>query len=110
MYSTLNGQKIDASIGQSLDIQTGCVVTWVPFTAGDPVPDGAVEGGYLDNDGVIQNLYITSVLKTQHNCIVFGYYNPATELGYAEDFDVFTYTDMNLLILWSQPRRSNWYM
>ena len=99
VYSLFNGTGKGYATGQSLDVQPGCTVTWVPFTGGDPLPEGTVEGGFLVVDGTIQHLYIASVMPASYTCAVYGYYNPSTGLGYAEYMGAHIFTSMNLMIV-----------
>ena len=94
-----NGTRKGYATGKSLDVQPGCTVTWVPFTGGDPLPEGTVEGGFLVVDGTIQHLYIASVMPASYTCAVYGYYNPSTGLGYAEYMGAHIFTSMNLMIV-----------
>ena len=98
VFTSLNGAMVFGDIQQSLDVQPDCDVTWMPFTGGDLVPEGAMEGGYLDNNGVSQPLYIMSA-EGQRGCSVYGYYNPSTGTGYIEYFGVHQFTQMNVLVL-----------
>ena len=41
-----------------------CIVAWLPFVAGDSLPEGAVEGGYLTTIGVT---YCMSAFENQHS-------------------------------------------
>ena len=103
VFSVLdNALASEATAGaESLDVQPGCIVNWIRFDGGEPLPEGAVDGGYLDGGGVRQPLYIMSVdvIHLGETCSVYGYYNPATGLGYGEFYGVTTYTHMNLMIL-----------
>ena len=103
VFSVLNNDMVfmASSGAQSLDVLPGCMVTWKPFVGGEKLPEGAVEGGHLDDGGIRQPLYIMSVdvVFRDGTCSVYGYYHPATGLGYAEFHGVTNYTHMNLMIL-----------
>ena len=97
--AVLNAAHVAKSSGESLDVQPGCMVTWLAFAGGNPIPEGAIEGGHLDDGGVRQPLYIMSVMHSGRDCSMYGYYNPATGLGYAEFHGIFSVSHMNLMIL-----------
>ena len=78
-----------------LDVRRGCQVTWMPFSAGDAVPVGAVEGGFLASSGA--TLYV--IRAPIENYIVIGYYDPTAITGYVYKSDVYTVIDMELLVL-----------
>ena len=73
----------------------------MPFIGGEPLPEGAVEGGHLEDGGMRQLLYIMNVdvVYMGETCSAYGYYKPATGLGYVEFYGVAEYTHMNLMIL-----------
>ena len=98
---------VSSSGAQSLDVQPGCMVNWMPFIGGEPLPEGAVEGGYLDDGGVRQPLYIMSVdvVFRGGTCSVYGYYNLATGLGFAEFHNEHVRAHINLMILWDWVTR-----
>ena len=98
--AVMNDKRVYSSSGESLDVQPGCMVTWLSFTGGEPIPEGAVAGGYLDDGGNQQPLYIMSAVQPEKNCAVYGYYDPTTARGYVEYYGVFEYAQMNLLILY----------
>ena len=75
------------------------MVTWMPFTGGEQLPEGVVEGGYFDDGRVHRPLYIMSAVQPDKNCSVYGYYDPTTGRGFAEYYGVFSFTNMNLMIL-----------
>ena len=71
-----------------------CPLPWMPYTAGEPLPFGAVTGGRL-RDGSA-----TYVAKVTHNGDVnFGYYDPTISLTYYQWYGVHTATSMELLVL-----------
>ena len=78
VWTVLNGDSISTGTMEVLDVHTGCQVTWKPFNAGDAVPVGAVEGGYLSNSGT--NLYVMRAPFGDYTLV--GYYDPKTVTGY----------------------------
>ena len=71
-----------------------CLLPWMPYTAGEPLPVGAVTGGRL-NDGSA-----TYAAKIFHDGNAnFGYYDPTLSLAYYEWSGVRTATSMELLVL-----------
>ena len=59
---------------QNFEILTkdaACPLPWMPYTAGEPLPSGAVTGGHLADRSV---LYVAKIVD--NNYMFFGYYNP----------------------------------
>ena len=85
--------------GEYPQVGDHCSVAWVPYTAGDPIMEGAVQGGAL-SDGT--PLYVVNLhLKAEwgENGWAFGYYRPDTGLGYAGLHGAQTKVDMEMLIV-----------
>ena len=99
VISVLNGGDVRYGKKEYLDVQPGCKVSWVSFTSGDPVPDVAVQGGYLDNSGSPQLVYVMGAISNGRNCKAYGYYNPDTERGYFEFWGVYEFTQMYLMVI-----------
>ena len=99
VYSVLNGDGVRYGAKEYLDVQPGCKVSWFSFTGGDPVPDGAVQSGYLDNNGSPQPIYVMGAIRNGDSCTAYGYYDPATERGYLEYFGVHVCTQMYLMTI-----------
>ena len=100
-YTVFNGNGLRATTGkEALQVNPECHVTWINYIAGDPIPDGAVVGGYLsaDEDSHRNDLYVIKA-PTFDVGIQFGYYNPTAGRGYVEQFGANTYTKMDMLIL-----------
>ena len=71
-----------------------CPLPWIPYTAGEPLPFGAVAGGHLADGSAIY------VAKMIHNSYaVFGYYNPTSSLAFYETNGIHTTTSMDILML-----------
>ena len=80
-----------------LEVDEHCSVTWVPYTAGDPIMSGAVEGSSLP-DGT--PLYVINILIDETRGVdgwAYGYYRPDTELGYAGYNGHRTKTEMEMM-------------
>ena len=77
-----------------LQVRPKCQVILVDYSAGNPIPDGAVVGGYLAT-GSGSDVYVIQAGEVAH----FGYYDPDTELGYVEYRGVKTHTEMKIMIL-----------
>ena len=75
-----------------LQVRPECQVTWLIYSAGNPIPDGAVIGGYLAT-GAESDVYMMLVLGGH-----FGYYDPVTELAYASVPERI-FTTMKIMIL-----------
>ena len=78
-----------------LQIHPECQVTWLDYTAGEPIPDGAVVGGSLATEAGT-NLYVIRAQVAVDD--QFGYYNPDTNLGYVASPEL-RYTKMDIMIL-----------
>ena len=95
VWSMFDGNAFYSETGEILAVQAGCQVTWMPFSAGDTVPEGGVEGGFLASNGAI--LYVMRAPANQF--IVFGYYDPVATIGYIPYTAIKTVTEMELLVL-----------
>ena len=95
VISVFNGDSFKAGTMEILDVRTGCQVTWMPFSAGDAVPVGAVEGGFLASNGA--TLYV--IRAPIENFIVIGYYDPIDCFGYVSSNGMKTVINMELLVL-----------
>ena len=104
VWTILNGQRYTAGTIEVLDVQSDCHVTWVSFTTGDPIPHGAVIGGFLASRDF--KLYVMRG-KVQHGgnmFIVFGYYDTANKKGYMEYHGLRVVMEMDILIsIWNTP-------
>ena len=97
VWTVLNGGSSYTGTMEILHVRTGCQVTWTPFNAGDVVPVGAVEGGYLSSSGA--NLYV--MRAPFENYILIGYYDPNSVTGYMSYWGMKMVTNMELLVLLS---------
>ena len=82
---------------QNIEILTkdaACPLPWMPYTAGEPLPSGAVAGGHLADGSA---LYVMKI--ADNNYMFFGYYNPKESLAYYEHSGARTTTSMEMLIL-----------
>ena len=100
IWAVLNGDVVgyidSSTMKQILDVHTGCQVTWMPFSAGDAIPIGAVEGGFLASNGA--TLYVIRA-DIDPYAGIFGYYDPQSKTGYlAHNGDVIV-DEMDLLVL-----------
>ena len=84
VYTVLNGGFTKSKASEWLDIQPGCKVAWITFTGGNPIPNIAVQGGYLYNSGTPQPIYVMGAVKIGGSCTTYGYYDPGTGRGYFE--------------------------
>ena len=97
--TVLNGAYVSSQASGWLDVQPGCKVSWIPFTGGDPIPTGAVQGGHLYNSGTPQPIYVMGAVKKGSSCTIYGYYDPGTGRGYFEYWGVNECTEMYLMIV-----------
>ena len=95
VWTVLNGGSSSTGTMEILHVRTGCQVTWTPFNAGDAVPVGAVEGGYLSSSGA--NLYV--MRAPFENYILIGYYDSNSVTGYMSYWGMKMVTNMELLVL-----------
>ena len=72
----------------------GCPLFWVPYTGGDPLPSGAVVGGYL-TDGTATYVARTYFLSDVPN----GYHNTETEKIYYASEGAKISSTMEILVL-----------
>ena len=70
-----------------------CPLPWMPYTAGGPLPVGAVIGGRLADGSP------TYVAKVYHDRFLFGYYSPKSAVAYYERRGAQTKTSMDILVL-----------
>ena len=96
VYSVINGDYVYGSDLEILAVRPGCQVTWMPFRAGDTIPVGAVEGGYLSNRNT--SLFVVRGQGSPSDTVP-GYYDPVEAHGYLEYYGVLQVTDMDVLVL-----------
>ena len=85
--------------GEYLQVGDYCSVAWVPYTAGETITKGAVQGGTL-SDGT--PLYVVNLQIDAGAGIdgwAFGYYRLDNEMGYAGLHGMATRRDMEMLIV-----------
>ena len=75
-----------------LVVSEACSVAWVPYTAGNALPRGAVEAGYLNSLGG------TYCMRAGHKRYFYGYYAPSNGLGYYAWYGSKTTTQMDILV------------
>ena len=99
VWTILNGRMYTSGAMEILEVQPKCHVTWMPFSAGDPVPFVAVIGGYMVSSD--SHLYVMrgQVHNNGNVYTVFGYYAPAAGKGYVEFLGIHILTTMDILIL-----------
>ena len=84
--------------GEYLQVGEHCITAWAPYTAGNSLEFGAVQGGSLP-DGTslyVVNLDINDTWGASR--WAYGYYRPHTELAYAGNCAPQTKTQMQMLI------------
>ena len=75
-FACLGTKFLDNSVTQHpcqlLRIVDGCTALWVPHTAGDPIPNGAVSGGYVVGKGdVFIASFVYNYLGTFHELAAY---------------------------------------
>ena len=96
LHSVLNGDKFEAGNKEIMYIDPGCPVFWVPFTAGNDIPDVAVKGGYLADSST--DLYVMRAVYSEDDLLMFGYYDPVAAVGYLTYWGAKEVTQMDLLV------------
>ena len=72
-------------------------MTWLAYTAGEPIPDGAVVGGFLPTKVDTTAYVIRAQVAVDDQ---FGYYYPDSNFGYVEDDGaVIKYTAMDIMVI-----------
>ena len=95
-FSVKLGTDLVVSEFEMLVVDDSCSMRWVYYDAstGDPLPTGAIQGGYLADR---TPLYV-AVIHARENRRVPGYYNHATRMGTCEYFGETTVQQVDLLI------------
>ena len=76
-----------------LIMDPACTLLWMPYRAGELLPNGVISGGHLADEST------TYVAKVIHDIEPsFGYYNTKSELAYYKMGDLSTTSTMELLI------------
>ena len=97
VWKNVTGWKSGDYNGEILQILPWCSVIWIPYVPGDPIPVGAVVGGYLGDDPSVETYIISGESKLRpRSC---GYYNPRTELGYRSSMKAGVMTNIMILVL-----------
>ena len=92
--STVGPVLAQDQVIQFLAINETCTVLWMPFTVAEPLPFGAAIGDRLTDRSVT---YVAKVI--QNGWVVFGYFDPESDLEYHEFWGPKTATSMDLLVL-----------
>ena len=79
-----------------LTVDATCPLPWMPYTASEPLPVGAVIGGRLA-DG--SETYVVKVNHNNNQFVVFGYYTTKSAVAYYEGLGVHTTTSMEMLVM-----------
>ena len=96
------GWKSWGDHGKVLQILPWCSAIWIPYVPGDPIPAGAVVGGYLSDDPSAETYVISGESDSRpRRC---GYYNPGTKLGYISSMNPKTTPETNMRILVVQKK------
>ena len=72
-----------------------CPSPWMPYTAGEPLPSGAVPGGHLADGSAT---YVARIMDS-NELLVFGYYNPKSAAAYYKSGGTHTTNSMDILVL-----------
>ena len=96
VYTVVDGLTNANDIYEILDVMYGCDVAWRPFKAGDAIPREAVVGGYLTRGGRTPVYVIRGTFGNEKGA---GYYDPKSKTGYADNFGVKQFREMDMLVL-----------
>ena len=96
VHSVLNGDKFEEGRKEIMEFDPSCPVFWVPFTAGNDIPDVAVKGGYLSDSST--DLYVMRAVYSEYDLLMFGYYDPVAAVGYVSYWGAKEVTQMDLLV------------
>ena len=78
VYSVLNGSTFMDGTNEILEVPPPCLVTWVPYSAGNVLPTRAVLGGYLENETGSRLYIIKGPCRGQ---TLIGYYDTTENMG-----------------------------
>ena len=99
IWANYQGEQLDivhgsGTVVEVLTTMAGCPLFWVLYTGGDPLPNGAVVGGYL-TDGTA-----TYLARKQYSTnLACGYYNTESEMIHYESSGARTSSTMEMLVL-----------
>ena len=99
-WANLDGMQIGPLNVANSDIEIltkddTCPLPWMPYTAGETLPGGVVNGG-RHGDG--SDTYVVKVMHSNGKAHS-GYYHPASALAYYETNGVHTASSMDILVL-----------
>ena len=100
-YANMEGEVIGPvyDSDQNIEILTknaACQVPWMSYTAGEPLPFGAVPGGRLPDGSAT---YVAKVAHHSDGEQLVGYYNSKSGLAFYEYYGTQTTTSMDILVL-----------
>ena len=95
IFLSRNGAAVNYRGYYLLVVSDSCSVAWVPYTAGNPLPRGAVEGGFLNSLGAT---YCMRVWNPPEATYLYGYYAQSSGLGYYAYWGSKTTVQMDILI------------
>ena len=96
MHIARNGVVVSYTEYYLLVVSESCSVAWVPYTAGNQLPRGAVEGGYLNSLGTTYCMRVWDAARDP--AYTYGYYAPSNGLGYYIWYGAKTTTQMDILV------------
>ena len=99
--------KSSDSAMEFLVVSDTCSVAWVPHVAGNPMPPGAVVGGWTSNSTplIVAALWTTKT-NNMNKKYSYGYYVPESQLGYVSvGGEVTTNTSVDIMVeIWDIGR------
>ena len=99
IWANDQGERFSVDYGSDnavevLSTTADCPLFWVSYTGGNPLPVGAVAGGYLV-DGKVTHV----ARKMYASSVAYGYYNTDTEMLYYEFSGAQNSTTIEILVL-----------
>ena len=96
LFQVLNGAEVGNGVKEILTVHHECQVVWMPFTASNTLPVGAIAGGHLDGGSALYS----ARARAGRTLTPLGFYYPfVTALGYLPYNGVHEITVMEILVL-----------
>ena len=85
-----------------MSVSPFCTLAWVPYKAGDVLPRGAVEGGYMIGEGPTYSVSVYRADAGLRGALKFGEYAAGHSVAYYCFYGVRTATEFNILVrIWN---------
>ena len=95
-FAVVDGDRVSRTSYDILSVGVNCTFTWIPYTAGDNLPGGAVATGFLSDIG---HAYSIREYRVASNADNYGIYILGDSLGYFTQYPgSYSRTDVDILI------------